>query len=53
CELNNGDCQQSCHNLEGSYICRCNRGYTLLPNGRDCTGKYHYPDRRKMFSINV
>ncbi|XP_031548735.1 signal peptide, CUB and EGF-like domain-containing protein 2 [Actinia tenebrosa] len=39
CTANNGGCQQICHNLQGSYYCSCKDGYTLLPNGRSCTGK--------------
>ena len=33
------DCHTNalCTNIEGSYVCRCKRGYT--GDGQDCTGK--------------
>ena len=38
CSVNNGDCQQTCHNTAGSYYCQCSTGYTLDHN--NCTGDY-------------
>ena len=38
CSLNNGNCQQSCHNSVGSYRCTCASGYTLMADGRSCAG---------------
>ena len=36
CELHNGNCDHSCHNVPGSYHCKCNKGYTLLEDGLSC-----------------
>lgn len=36
CENNICDANAVCNNTEGSYVCRCNEGYT--GNGRICTG---------------
>ena len=32
-------CQQVCENTEGSYLCNCTDGFTLLEDGRNCTGR--------------
>ncbi|XP_064084517.1 clotting factor G beta subunit-like [Macrobrachium nipponense] len=37
CNQNNGGCEQVCQNTEGSFVCLCNQGFTLLPGGR-CQG---------------
>ena len=36
----NGDhfCDHNCINVEGSYICSCDPGYELQPDGRTCEG---------------
>ena len=36
CDTNNGDCDQNCVNLEGSYECTCNSGFLLSGDGRIC-----------------
>ena len=38
CFLNNGHgaCSQKCTDTEGSYICSCNDGFKLAPDGHDC-----------------
>ncbi len=38
CLVNDGGCEQNCHNSEGSFSCSCNDGYTIAANGFDCTG---------------
>ena len=38
--VNNHDlCAQACINTPGSYVCDCNPGYTLDPNGFSCIGE--------------
>lgn len=37
-EANECDLNAMCTNTEGSYVCRCRRGYA--GDGRNCTGKY-------------
>ena len=39
CQTGNGGCSQQCMNQEGSFICRCNAGYTLASDGSTCNGK--------------
>ena len=39
CTDNNGDCEHSCVNNEGSYSCSCQSGFSLNSNGRNCSGK--------------
>ena len=36
--MNDGGCEQKCHNSEGSFSCSCNDGYAIAANGFDCTG---------------
>lgn len=38
CNLNNGGCNQKCHNTHGSYYCSCESGYNLV-GGNTCYGK--------------
>lgn len=37
CVTENGGCGQICENVEGSYYCDCDEGYTLDPDGFGCT----------------
>ena len=41
CDLLNGGCEHQCKNKNGSFICQCNRGYSLSGNGKSCIGKYN------------
>jgi len=36
CEDNNGFCDGTCNNQDGSYSCSCPQGYQLGRNGREC-----------------
>ena len=38
CSINNGGCQHTCVNTDGSYECQCRSGYRLSSNGRNCIG---------------
>ena len=38
CNTNNGGCAQECTNTQGSRVCSCNSGFTLVSDGRNCTG---------------
>ena len=40
CSVNNGGCQQTCHNTAGSYYCLCGTGFNLDAQS-NCTG-YNY-----------
>ena len=40
CHFNNGGCNQTCTNTEGSFECSCNEGYTLADDDLDCAGKF-------------
>lgn len=40
CSKNNGDCNQNCKNVDGSYNCFCMDGYKLARDGKMCEGMY-------------
>ena len=40
CAVNNGGCEHTCSNTEGSYDCSCPDNYFLSSNGHNCTGMY-------------
>ena len=37
--VGNHDCEDTCVNTNGSYVCQCGPGYQLAKNRRNCTGK--------------
>ena len=39
CLFGNGGCEQLCTNTIGSFFCTCQSGYSLQPNGVNCSGK--------------
>ena len=43
CLRNNGGCEYSCSNTDGSYKCGCQPGFKLKSNGHDCEGIIHFP----------
>ena len=34
------DCEQTCNDTRGSYICSCNVGFRLADDGHACNGTY-------------
>ena len=38
CATANGNCDQNCHNTNGSYYCTCGSGWRLDPDGHTCNG---------------
>ena len=39
CDVDNGECEHLCNNIDGSYYCSCHHGYQLLENDTfNCTG---------------
>ena len=38
CEINNGDCEQTCTFDSHQVICGCFDGYVLLKDGKSCKG---------------
>ena len=34
------DCEQTCIDTRGSYICSCNVGFRLADDGHACNGTY-------------
>ena len=41
CRFNNGNCSHRCINTLGSYYCKCNSGYELLPDKHTCEGNVY------------
>ena len=41
CARGSDGCQHNCNNNDGSFVCSCNAGYTLNPDGQYCTGEYY------------
>ena len=41
CDRGIDGCQHACRNNDGSFLCTCNTGYVLAPNGKNCTGEYY------------
>ena len=39
CSENDGGCEQNCENSHGSFVCKCNSGYQLNLDKRNCDGK--------------
>lgn len=42
CATNNGGCEDSCTNTEGSYFCSCDPGFKLDDDGHSCNGKHSF-----------
>ena len=40
CSVSKGQCDDTCHNTNGSYYCTCNIGFLLLEDQRGCTGLF-------------
>ena len=40
CNLDNGECDHTCTNTDGSFFCSCDAGYLLTEDGRICAGKW-------------
>ena len=41
CSEGVAECEQNCHNNNGSYTCSCSAGYELADDGFHCTGKLY------------
>ena len=41
CDRGIDGCQHACRNNDGGFLCTCNTGYALAPNGKNCTGEYY------------
>ena len=39
CATDNGGCEHTCTNMEGSFGCSCPAGYSLTVDGFNCSGK--------------
>ena len=38
CTENTHNCEHTCENTVGSFLCGCNAGYQLTSDGRTCQG---------------
>ena len=41
CDTDNGGCNQTCTNTQGSFECSCGVGYVLADDDLNCDGKFH------------
>ncbi len=41
CQVNNGGCDQTCTNTDGSFICSCDPGLILSDDNFNCEGICH------------
>ena len=41
CDTDNGGCNQTCTNTQGSFECSCDVGYVLAVDDLNCDGKRH------------
>ncbi len=44
CNINNGDCEHTCTNTDGTFSCSCITGYELDSNGFNCSGNHFGED---------
>ena len=42
CEIDNGGCDETCVNINGSYSCKCDSGLDLIDDGKSCGCKQCY-----------
>ena len=42
CATDNGGCDHTCVNNDGSYYCQCNEGYILDDDNRGCSGTTYF-----------
>ena len=42
--LDETECEQVCHNSNGTFYCSCYNGYRLALNNRTCDGRFNYED---------
>ena len=48
CESGNHDCEDTCVNTVGSFLCSCSKkGYKLADDGKTCQGSNTWPQRYK------
>ena len=43
CALGTDNCHQRCINTEGSFVCACSRGFSLMNDGINCARKFRLP----------
>ena len=42
CQMLNGGCEHDCINTNGSYVCKCKKGFFLDGNGKTCSGYFAF-----------
>ena len=42
CATNNGGCNHTCANKQGTFQCSCDAGYSLDANNKTCSGNVLY-----------
>ena len=52
CAVENGFCDHTCHNTNGSYYCSCQAGFVLLDDKAGCEGIIIYFGKIFQFKIS-
>ena len=50
CALGTDNCHQRCVNTEGSLVCACSRGFSLMNDGINCARKFRLPSSIRLFT---
>ena len=53
CLIDNGECEQTCDNIDGSYQCSCWNGYEFTSDNYTCTGMANIAFTNSFYLIHL